>query len=287
MDDNSFSTFLGRHEFLLRRLHSLSGLVPVGAYMVIHLATNASVLSGPNVFQDNVDRIHALGPFLPIVEWTFIFIPLLYHSLYGVVIMLGWVPNNSEYPYVNNFRYTLQRVTGVIAFAFIGYHVWQMHYMGEPFGGGQFDPHHATSSAAAAIGGPSGESFWIPMIYAVGVLACVYHLANGIWTMGITWGVWISPAAQRKASLACGAFGVALAALGLAALSGITMEPDEIERARAIEERLNEQRIQLLGDAAESEQHMNSKAAATQNGSLDAPRAEGSSLRPNANTELQ
>ena len=31
------ANYLARHEFLIRRLHSLSGLVPVGAYMVIHL----------------------------------------------------------------------------------------------------------------------------------------------------------------------------------------------------------------------------------------------------------
>ncbi|HEV7221208.1 MAG TPA: hypothetical protein VGN42_00805, partial [Pirellulales bacterium] len=54
--------FLGRHEFLIRRLHSLSGLVPVGAYMCVHLLTNASVLAGAGTFQDQVDTIHSLGP---------------------------------------------------------------------------------------------------------------------------------------------------------------------------------------------------------------------------------
>src|SRR3954463_12839641 len=64
-------SFFARHEFLLRRLHSLSGLIPVGAYMVVHLLTNASVLGGPASFQDQVDTIHRLGPILPLVEWTF------------------------------------------------------------------------------------------------------------------------------------------------------------------------------------------------------------------------
>ena len=48
-------SFLERNEFLLRRLHSLSGIVPVGAYMVIHLITNASVLDSPATFQRSVD----------------------------------------------------------------------------------------------------------------------------------------------------------------------------------------------------------------------------------------
>ncbi len=33
-------------------------------------------------------------------------------------------------------------------------------------------------------------------LYSVGVLSCVFHLANGIWTFGITWGLWITPEAQ-------------------------------------------------------------------------------------------
>jgi succinate dehydrogenase / fumarate reductase cytochrome b subunit len=222
--------------------------------MVIHLATNASVLTGPDVFQSNVDRIHALGPFLTFVEWTFIFIPILYHALYGFVIIARGTPNNSDYPYVGNQRYLLQRVTGVIAFAFIGYHVWQMHHLGAPLGGGNFDPQHATSSAAVAISGAEGNSFWIPLIYAVGVLSCVYHLANGIWTMGITWGVWISPRAQRQASVACAVFGVGLGVLSMMALSGMTMEKDDIEKVRAFEERWNEQKRQVMGDFAEREE---------------------------------
>jgi succinate dehydrogenase / fumarate reductase, cytochrome b subunit len=55
-------TFLERNEFLLRRLHSLSGIVPVGAYMVVHLLTNASVLDGAATFQRRVYAIHSLGP---------------------------------------------------------------------------------------------------------------------------------------------------------------------------------------------------------------------------------
>src|SRR5205823_9074663 len=75
-------TFWERNEFLLRRLHSLSGMVPVGAYMVVHLLTNASVLDSSAAFQRNVYQIHSLGAVLPMVEWTFIFLPLLYHAIY-------------------------------------------------------------------------------------------------------------------------------------------------------------------------------------------------------------
>jgi succinate dehydrogenase / fumarate reductase cytochrome b subunit len=234
-------SFLARYEFLLRRLHSLSGLIPVGAYMVVHLATNASVLGGAATFQKAVDQIHSLGPLLPLVEWTFIFIPILFHALFGFVIIAGAMPNTSNYPYRKNFRYTLQRVTGVLAFVYIAFHIWHLHHYGRSFGGGNFDPEHASSSTAAAI-----NSLPIRIAYAVGMLSCVYHLANGIWTMGITWGVWVSPGAQRRADYVCAGFGVLVAIIGLSAMKGFG--DVAIEDAKQTENRLIEVKEILKGE---------------------------------------
>jgi succinate dehydrogenase / fumarate reductase, cytochrome b subunit len=238
---------LGRHEFLLRRLHSLTGLVPVGAYVVIHLLSNATVLDGPGTFQRTVYIIHNLGILLPVVEWVFIFIPILFHATLGVVIITGSLPNNSAYRYVSNYRYTLQRASGMIAFLFILVHVFHMHgwfhiaawerTVTEPLGGGQFRAYNAASSTALALQDVGWQLF-----YFVGVVAVVFHLANGIWTMGITWGVWVSPAAQRRASWACLGFGLLLGAIGLSALFGaVTVDIDE---ARDIEDRMYKARIE-------------------------------------------
>ena len=61
-----------------------------------------------------------------------------------------------------------------------------------------------------------------------GYFACVYHLANGVWTMGITWGVWVSPQAQANASRVCAVAGVLLLVVGLSALGGaITTDVEE------------------------------------------------------------
>jgi succinate dehydrogenase / fumarate reductase cytochrome b subunit len=235
--DATTTPFLVRHEFLVRRLHSLSGLVPVGAFLCMHLATNASVLGGGQVFQENVDRIHALGPLLPIVEWTFIFLPLIFHAIVGVMIIRTGLPNTSSYSYSGNVRYTLQRATAWIALAFIMYHVFHMHgwFHFEPWlktakglGGAQFDPHNAADSAALAL-----NSVVIQILYAIGILASVYHLANGIWTSGITWGLWVTPAAQRRADWVCLAFGLLLAAVGLGALTGFSTFKPETPAAEA------------------------------------------------------
>jgi len=244
--------FLARHEFLIRRLHSLSGLVPVGAYMTIHLLTNASILASPRTFQQLVYQIHSLGPLLPAVEWTFIFLPLIFHAVIGVVIVRGGLPNTGTYSHASNVRYTLQRATGMIAFVFIFWHVFHMHgwfhadwwieNVATPLSGARFSPYDAASTAGRAI----QQSFLVPVLYAIGVLSCVFHLANGIWTMGITWGVWVSPAAQQRANWIAIVFGVGLSFVGMGALGGFwSMDEATIEEAQRIEQKMFDTKVGL------------------------------------------
>jgi succinate dehydrogenase / fumarate reductase cytochrome b subunit len=227
---NCAPTF-GRCEFVVRRLHSLTGLVPVGAYLAFHLATNAAILDGLGAYQHRVDQIAGLGPTtILLLEWPFIFLPILFHGIVGMFIVCRGKRNVAQYPYLGNFRYTLQRWTGVAAMVFVLWHVFHMHGwlrfewwhegLARRLGGARFNPADAFSAAAAIR-----SSLWIQAFYMVGVLACVYHLANGIWTFGITWGIWTSPNAQRWANVPCLGAGIFLAVLGVAALVGmVTVE---------------------------------------------------------------
>ena len=249
-------SFFYRNQFLIYRLFSLSGLIPVGAFLVVHLLTNASVLGGAGAFQSRVDMIHSLGPLLVPIEWAFIFLPMLFHATVGFVIIAGGLPNVGSYPYVGNIRYTLQRATGMIAFVFIIWHIMHLHWLGTPFGGGKFDPHHATSSAATAL-----QPLGISLLYAIGVLSAVFHFANGLWTLGITWGLWTSPAAMRRASYLSIGVGVhrcleaadRLAELGIRASvldlrSVAPLDRDAVlAQARAIETRMEDVKHMLDG----------------------------------------
>ncbi len=225
MDLPQPASMFGQYEFLVRRLHSLLGLAPLGGYLCFHLATNAAILDGAETYQRRADQIHMLGPTTILcLEWGLIFLPILFHGIVGMMIVARGKRNVWAYSYRENWRYTLQRATGVIAFLFILWHVFHMHgwfrfewwvrQVAEPFGGAKFDPEDAAASAAAAI----QASPLIGLFLAVGIVASVYHLANGLWTMGITWGVWTSPQAQRKANLPCAAFGLILLIVGLGAL---------------------------------------------------------------------
>ncbi len=227
MQVSDCASVFGRHEFLIRRLHSATGLLPIGGYLVFHLATNAAIYDGLPAYQHRADQIHQLGPTtILVLEWSLIFLPILFHAIVGTLIVLRGKRNLSNYPLVGNIRYTLQRATGVIAFLFILWHVFQMHgwfhfgwwveRVALPLGGARFDPAHVVSAPEVI------QSSWIfVVLYAVGTLACVYHLANGLWTMGITWGILASPHAQRWANIPCVAVGLALAVVGMGALYGM------------------------------------------------------------------
>ena len=203
----------GPSHFLLRRLHSLTGIV-FGGYLVIHLLVNATIAQGGNVYQTQVDKIHDL-PFLPVIEWTFIYLPILYHTAYGVWITLTGQPNVGNYPYGKNWAYVLQRLSAVVIVFFMLFHVLSLKY--GLFGTGlAFDPHRRALQTVALHMEVSPLITW--MLYPLGILASCFHLANGFWTAAITWGVTVSRGAQRRWGYACAGLFVIVFVAGIMAL---------------------------------------------------------------------
>ncbi len=226
LKDVSLDAVKDRSYFVIRRVHSLLGLVPVGVFLCVHLTINATILMGPDKFGFAVDQIHVLerlGLLVP-VEIAFIFLPLLFHAVLGVVIALSGSVNVGRYGYCGNLRYVLQRVTGFVAFAFVLAHLWHVHWLGKPMGGGVFVAHNSAMEYAAAISAAQAlQSSWLWMVfYTVGVVASTFHLANGVWTAFITWGITVGPRSQKGFGFVCGAFGLGLALVGLGALCGFS-----------------------------------------------------------------
>lgn len=216
--------------------------------MCVHLLANASILNGAETFQNTVYQIHSLGSILWVVEWLFIFLPIIFHAVFGVVIIYGGKNNVSKYRYGSNVRYYLQRLTGVIALFFIFFHVFHLHgwfhmdfwveSVVKPLNGAQFLPYKAASTTATALQG----SLILVLIYIVGILACVFHFANGIWTMGITWGVWTSPAAQKRAGYLAAGIGTLIGIIGLSAVMGFYLL--DAEKAEETETQMYQQAIE-------------------------------------------
>ena len=214
--ETTVSPLGGHAQFYLRRLHSLTGLV-FGGYIVVHLLVNATLMQGthPDVYQAQVDKIHSL-PFLVAIEWVFIFLPILFHTFYGIWITVIGQPNVNNYPFAKNFFYLSQRVSAIMIAAFIAFHVLAMKGV---FGSGlAFDPARATASTVAHI---TASPTLVYFVYPLGVLASCVHLANGVWTAAITWGLTVSAAAQRRWGGVCIALFVLTLVCGVLALVAV------------------------------------------------------------------
>jgi succinate dehydrogenase / fumarate reductase cytochrome b subunit len=196
--------------FVLRKLHQLSGIVPLGAFLLEHLYTNSKAAHperGAADFNQAVTDLQAI-PYILFVEITFIFIPLLYHAVYGLFITWETRPNNLSYPYPRNWFYTIQRITGIILFFFILFHLLNFRFGLIPGLNEKSVAHHP--GEAFEIVKREFEMLPILIIYIVGIASTVWHFANGIWLFLVDWGIVIGERAQRATGYACIGFGVVL-----------------------------------------------------------------------------
>jgi succinate dehydrogenase / fumarate reductase cytochrome b subunit len=219
-------SWMDRHHFVLRRLHSLSGILPIGAFLINHLLTNATAFLGPGRFDEHVRWLHSL-PFLTAIEILFIFLPLLFHGAYGIKIALEGRINVRQYPYMDNWRYTLQRVTAWIMVAFILLHLAHFRFA-HWFGGMDYK---AARPFFFSFTQQGFEGLWLPkwawmVAYGVGLAATVYHFCNGLVTFCITWGITIGVQARKRMSVAAGLLGAVLLTWGALSLYALgTMKP--------------------------------------------------------------
>src|ERR1700687_4152973 len=101
--------------------------MPLGFFLPEHFYTNSKALYGQADFNSAVKDLQSI-PYILLVEIGGIFIPLIYHAVYGLVITVEARPNNLNYPYPRNWFYTIQRVTGMILLFFITFHVLNFRF---------------------------------------------------------------------------------------------------------------------------------------------------------------
>jgi len=194
------------HSFLLRKLHSLSGIVPIGAFLVEHIVSNWEATKGPAAYGAQVKFLNGL-PFVRVLEWAFIFLPPLYHALYGLYITFRGRQNVNVYPWAGNWMYLSQRVTGLIAFAYIIQHVWRQRFAGISL------PEHpgaAFHKVQVELSNP-----WMLAIYVIAMIATCWHFSYGIWLFAAKWGITPGDKARKNFGYVCTALGLVLATVGL------------------------------------------------------------------------
>ena len=204
------------HSFLIRKLHSLSGVFPVGVFLLQHIYAQVLALKGPEAYNNHVEFLVSI-PFLIAVETAFIFGPLAFHGGYGLYIWWRGESNVTEYPYAGNWLYFWQRVSGMIAFVYIAYHLYEQRFTGVHLATHPMESYHKVS---VALGNE-----WILAFYVVGMIAACFHLAYGLWLFCCKWGITMGPRSQRLSAMVFGSLGFVICAAGLASLVQFRMHP--------------------------------------------------------------
>ena len=193
----------------LKRLHSLTGVIPVGAFLLEHLFTNSHALEGAAAFDAAAAFLGGL-PYVTLIEAFTIWLPILFHMVLGVVIAVGGQANVGRHGYARNWHYALQRATGLFLVFFIVFHTWATRF-------------NDAAMTAPSLYGYVREHLSHPGIftlYLLGVTSACYHFGNGLFGFAIHWGLVTGERAQRR----MGAFGLvvalALALVGINSMLG-------------------------------------------------------------------
>jgi succinate dehydrogenase cytochrome b subunit len=193
--------------FLLRKLHSLTGIVPLGIFFVEHMVANFTAVGpqGPAEFNRTVAFLRGL-PFVVLLEVFGILVPLLFHGVLGMWISFEGRINVVQYPAARNWMYVLQRVSGALTLVFVVFHLlhFRFHSFEKPF------EQIAFEQVALRLSSPA----WLAA-YVVGVAATAFHLGNGLPLFAISWGITITPRSRSAMNVAGAAVGLVLFVMGL------------------------------------------------------------------------
>ena len=198
--------------FLMRKLHQLTGIVPLGMFFFVHMFTNSSAMNGAASFNKHVQDIHDL-PYLLLIEIFGIFLPLLFHSIYGVIISAEARPNVINYGYGRNWFYVLQRATGIFLFVFILFHILNLRFGLIP--GLNLTPVAGHADQAFSIVASEFRMSWVLVIYILGIIATAWHLAYGFFLFAVDWGIVIGENAQKFLLKACLGLALLLSFVGI------------------------------------------------------------------------
>src|SRR5690349_19223998 len=165
--------------FFRSRLGSALAVMPLGVWTVIHLWNNLAAFRGAKAWQSAVTEYS--HPTAEFVTGFVVLTPLLIHTFWGIGRMLASRPNYPRYPFYANFKYVLQRLAAIGVLAFLGAHLWLallqprlVEGRPEPFSDISQEMHHH---------GPT------LLVYVLGTLGVSYHLANGLQTFAMGWGL--------------------------------------------------------------------------------------------------
>ena len=226
-----WSRFVSQNFFLIRKLHSLAGLL-FAFFLFFHIFQNGAILAGAESYDISVAQLNRLPiPLIRTLELLLIFGPLIFHALVGIFILGEARYNLYRYRYAENWQYTLQRLTGIFLLFGIGFHLVQMWWpkflttstftrqlVGLLWAGVEkYNVPEITAQFVATQMAPHTNSWGMatPIIYILLVIAAAFHAGNGIWEFFCRWGLAVSPPGQRLVKQICWLITLVLAVLGI------------------------------------------------------------------------
>lgn len=193
MSTSDIMALSNKQEFILRRLHSLAGIVPIGVFLLEHLFTNMFLRehdpeAGFAAYASKIEFLWSL-PYLVWIELLVLAVPIAFHSLYGLYITRTGRITAPDAKYGRNWTYLFQRWTGLFVILFLVLHLYFFRF-------GEFQYHYQPADFGPAVAKKMANTGWY-VFYLVGVVVTTFHLCNGFWAAGITWGVTIGRKAQK------------------------------------------------------------------------------------------
>lgn len=190
---------------------SLTGMVPVGGFLLQHLFANSYIFVSQAAYDEHSRFLLSL-PMVVLLELGMIYVPILLHALLGLAIVYRGEQNFTVYSQFRNWMYFFQRLSGVVALAFIGVHTYTTRISAFFFG---------REINAARMSEVLRQPFWF-WFYLIGIVMIVFHFANGLWSFLITWGITVNRRAQRISSAVTMGLFVVMAMWGVAILMKFT-----------------------------------------------------------------
>jgi succinate dehydrogenase / fumarate reductase cytochrome b subunit len=177
-----------RGSFLQARLASFLAIAPLGVWTFVHLWNNLAAFYGATAWEASVTGYSS--PFAQLFTGCLVLVPLVLHTVWGIGRLFTSQPNNTRYRAYANLKYLLQRLAAVGVLLFLGAHLWLA--MIHP---------RLTTGHGEAFADIAHEMRFNPptlVVYLLGTLGVTYHLANGLQTAAMGWGVATSKAALKR-----------------------------------------------------------------------------------------
>ncbi|MFN7181349.1 MAG: succinate dehydrogenase [Planctomycetota bacterium] len=210
-----------RNYLVLKRLHSVVGIIPVGVFLIFHLFANSFAFKGADIYDRHVRDLYEI-PILIFLEIFLIWIPILFHAILGLYIIYKGRVNVVQYPYSGNIFFTLQRLSGIIALAFIVYHIITTRFKfnlpeSSCFLSMQNELFNVAKIGKDVVTLVPGWKFYF---YILGILTSCFHFGNGLWSFCINFGILQGEKIQLVGRVVFLIVGLLVAVLGFLSLAG-------------------------------------------------------------------